>query len=86
MPPRGKRDKKYEFLLEVMFTDEGETNAFTFTTLKNALNERDVMNTVKVLSAMKKKDDQKIFMMLVLYNDKLAGVNYQYFKSANLRG
>ena len=55
MPPRAKRNKKYEFLLEVMFTDEAETNAFTFPALKNALNERDVMNTVKVLSAMKKR-------------------------------
>ena len=86
MPPRAKRDKKYEFLLEVKFTDEGETNAFTFTALKDALNERDEKNTVKVLSAMNSKYDIKRFMMLVLYNDKLAGVNYQYFKSANLKG
>ena len=86
MPPRVKRDKKYEFRLEVMFTDEGETNAFTFTALKDALNERDKKNTVKVLSAMNKKDDPKRFMMLVLYNDKLAGVNHQNFKSANFKG
>ena len=30
---------------------------------------------------MKSKDDQKRFMMLVLYNNMLAGVNYQSFKS-----
>ena len=73
---RSKRDKKHEFLLEVKFTDEGDTNAFTFTALKDALNERDKKNTVKVLSAMKSKGDQKIFMMLILYNDMLAGVNH----------
>ena len=86
MPPRAKRDKKYEYLLEVMFTDEGETNAFTFTALKDALNERNVMNTVKVLSAMNKKDDPKRFMMLVHYNDKLAGVNHQNFKNPGTKG
>ena len=86
MPPRAKRDKKYEFLLEVKFTEEGETNAFTFTALKDALNERDEKNTVKVLSAMNKKDDPKIFMMLILYNDKLAGVNHQNFKNPGTKG
>ena len=86
MPPRAKRDKKYEFLLEVEFTDEGETNAFTFTALKDALNDKDEKNTVKVLSAINKKDDQKRLMMLILYNNKLAGVNYQYFKSVNMKG
>ena len=55
MPPRAKRDKKYEFLQEVKYTEEGETNAFTFTALKDALNERDEKNTVKVLSPMKKR-------------------------------
>ena len=54
--------------------------------MKDALNERDEKNTVKVLSAMNSKYDLKRFMMLVLYNDKLAGVNYQYFKSAKLKG
>ena len=86
MPPRAKRDKKYEFMFNVKFTEEVETNAFTFTALKDALNEIDEKNTVKVLSAMNKKDDPKIFMMLILYNDKLAGVNHQNFKNPGTKG
>ena len=58
MPAKQKRDKKYEFLLEIEFTGESETNAHTFTALKDALNEKDDKNTVKELIAMKSKNLQ----------------------------
>ena len=80
MPAKQKRDKKYEFLLEIEFTGESETNAHNFTALKDALNKKDDKNTVKELIAMKSKNDKKRFMMLVLYNNLLAGVNYQSLK------
>ena len=57
MPSKRTRDKKHAFLLEVIFTGEGEANAFTFMALKDVLNERDTKNMVKELTAMKSKTD-----------------------------
>ena len=49
------------------------------------MNAKDDKNTLKVLVAMKSMDDELKFMMLVLYNDMLAGVNYQSFKSVGYK-
>ena len=44
--------------------------------LKDALNERDETNTVKVLAAMQKQGVPDDYLILILYNELLAGVNY----------
>ena len=44
------------------------------------MNAKDHKNTLKELVAMKSKGDEKRFLMLVLFNDMLAGVNHQSFK------
>ena len=68
MSSKQGRNKKYEFLLEVTFTWEGEANAFTFMSLKDALNAKDAKNMVIDLTVLKLKTDQKKFMVLILYN------------------
>ena len=52
--------------MEVEFKGEDEANAITFRELKDALNKRDEKNMVTDLIAIKSKDDQKKFIILVL--------------------
>ena len=76
MPAKRSRNKQYEFLLEVNFTGPNFATALTFMALNDAMNEKDDKNTVKVLAALQEQGAPNSFMMLILYNELLAGVNH----------
>ena len=54
--------------------------------MREAINKKDNKNTVKELVVLKTKTDKKKFLVLIIYNDRLAGVNYQMFKGAAYMG
>ena len=74
MAPKRDRKRQHAFNLLTRYDGDDEVNTTTVDDLKRLYNERDQANNMHTLLAMKSNADDRKFMMLMIFNDKLKGL------------